>query len=287
LMAVGSVSAALWLLTPRRTPALGSRPRRNLILTLALLLLANLITTWPTIVGVGVAPIALLTTITVASMVVLLLPRELPRAAEVVLMVVLGVVLAANAVAAVWVVGEDPQTYLVDHRAQRCEVDGVVVHTPSDLVPRRLDRDVPFELPIFDGLVDTLELRDGSLVQLAVVRGSGASSDALAVFGLAEGLEREYSVTAAGPLPEPFAEIIAADADARWRSADLWRNGERVARVIERRLVVPASREPATISLIASPPEALAHAPALHAAILREATLAAVDGEPTQCIIDP
>jgi membrane associated rhomboid family serine protease len=282
LMAVGSVSAALWLLTPRRTPALASRPRRNLIVTLGLLLLANLITTWPTILGVGVAPVALLTTFVVASLIVML-PRELPRAVEVALALLLGTVLAANAVAAVLLLGEDPQTYLVDHRVQRCEVAGVVVDTPSDLAPRRLDRDVGFAVPIFDGLVDTLELRDGSLVQLAVVRGAGASGDTLAVFGLVEGLEREFSVTAAGPLPEPFAELLAADADARWRSADLWRNGERVARVIERRLDVPAGREAATISLIASPPGAIEHAPAIYAAILREATLAGADGERTQC----
>jgi membrane associated rhomboid family serine protease len=282
LMAVGSVSAALWLLTPRRTPALASRPRRNLIITLGLLLLANLITTWPTIVGVGVAPVALLTTFAVASVIVML-PRELPRAVEVFLSLLLGVMLAANVVAAVWVAGEDPQTYLVDHRVQRCEVAGVIVDTPSELVPRRLDRDVGFALPIVDGLVDTLELRDGSLVQLAVVRGAGASGDTLAMFGLVDGIERELSVTAAGPLPEPFAELLAADADARWRSADLWRNGERVARVVERRLDVPEGREAATISLIASPPGAIEHAPTIYAAILREATLAEADGERTQC----
>jgi membrane associated rhomboid family serine protease len=282
LMAVGSVSAALWLLTPRRTPALATRPRRNLVVTLGLLLLANLITTWPTVVGVGVAPVALLTTFVAASLVVLL-PRELPRVVEVALTLLLGAVLAGNVVAAVMIVGEDPQTYLVDHRVQRCEVAGVVVHTPSDLVPRRLDREVGFAMPIVDGLLDTLELRDGSLVQLAVVRGAAASGDALAVFGLVEGLEREYSVTAAGPLPEPFAELLAADATARWRAADLWRNGERVARVIERRLEVPAGREAATILLIASPPGAIEHAPAIYAAAMREATLAAVDGERTQC----
>lgn len=282
LMAVGSVSAALWLLTPRRTPALAARPRRNLVVTLGLLLLANLITTWPTIVGVGVAPVALLTTFVVATGFVLL-PRELPRAVEVALALLLGTMLAANVVAAVSIVGEDPQTYLVDHRVQRCEVAGVVVDTPSNLAPRRLDREVGFGVPIIDGLVDTLELRDGSLVQLAVVRGTSASGDALAVFGLVDGLERELSVTAAGPLPEPFVELLAADADARWRAADLWRNGERVARVIERRLDVPDGREAATISLIASPPGAMEHAPAIYAAILREATLAAADGERTQC----
>src|SRR4029078_1754438 len=67
LMAIGSVTAALWLVTPQRTPQLAPRPRRNLAVTLALLLLANLITTWPTIVGVGVAPTALLWSIVAAS----------------------------------------------------------------------------------------------------------------------------------------------------------------------------------------------------------------------------
>jgi membrane associated rhomboid family serine protease len=282
LMAVGSVSAALWLLTPRRTPALASRPRRNLVVTLGLLLLANLITTWPTLVGVGVAPVALFTTFIVASLVAML-PRELPRAVEVALALLLGLVLAGNVVAAVVILREDPQAYLVDHRVQRCEVAGVVVHTPTDLVPKRLDRDVGFAVPMVDGLVDTLELRDGSLVQVMVARGTAASGEMLAVFGLVEGLEREVTVTAAGPLPEPFAELLAADADARWRSADLWRNGERVARVVERRLDVPAGREAATISLMASPPGAIEHAPAIYAAILHEATLAAVDGERTQC----
>jgi membrane associated rhomboid family serine protease len=283
LMAVGSVSAALWLLMPRRTPALAARPRRNLIITLALLLLANLITTWPTIFGVGVAPAALLGTIVFASLVVLVFPRELPRAIELGLTLLLGVLLAVNAVAAVQVLAEDPQTYLVDHRAQRCELTGVVVHTPSDMVPMQLNREVAFELPILDGLVDTLELRDGSLVQLAVVRGSAATSETLAMFALVEGLEREFAVTAAGPLPEPFAELIAADADGHWRAADLWRNGERVARVIERRIEVPAGRDAATISLIASPPEAMFHAPAVHAAIMREASVGPVNRERTQC----
>lgn len=294
LMAVGAISAALWLLTPQRTPALASRPRRNLAVTLALLMLANLITTWPTIVGVGVAPVALITTVAVASLIVLSFPRDVSRVARSMLAVVLAATLSVNAVAAVLVLREDPQTYLVDHRAQRCELSGVVVQTPSDLVPMRLDREVPFELPIVDGLLDTLELRDGSLVQLSVVRGAAASeTHPLALFERVEGLDDELAVTAAGPLPEPFAELIAADADGHWRSADLWRNGERVGRVIERRIVAgPSSggaggRDDATISLIASPPSAIEHAPAIYAAIMREATLADVDNERTHCTTQP
>ncbi len=285
LMAVGSVTAALWLLTPKRTPALANRPRRNLAVTLALLLLANLITTWPTIVGVGVAPVALITTTVVASLIVLVIPRDVSRGLKSVLALLLAALVSVTAVAGVLVIGEDPQTYLVDHRVQQCEVSGVVVDTPSDLVPMRLDREVPFALPIVDGLLDTLELRDGSLVQLAVVRGE-VEGETLALFRLVEGLEHELAVTAAGPLPEPFAELIAADAAGTWSSADLWRNGERVGRVIERRISSGEGPRPgATISLIATPPAAIDHAPAIYAAIMRDAKIAPSEDERTHCEI--
>ena len=98
---------------------------------------------------------------------------------------------------------------------------------------------------------------------------------------LDEGLERELAVTAAGPLPEPFTEIIAADAEGHWRSADLWRNGVRIGRVIERRIET-GTGEGASISLIASPPDAIEHAPAIYAAMMREAALG--DGERTRCM---
>jgi hypothetical protein len=78
--------------------------------------------------------------------------------------------------------------------------------------------------------------------------------------------------------------LIAADPDAQWKSADLWRNGERVGRVIERRIESGvAGREGATLSLIATPPAAIEHAPAIYAAIMRDATLSAIDAERTQC----
>ncbi|PRP97412.1 Rhomboid family protein [Enhygromyxa salina] len=283
LMAVGAITAALWLLLPSRTPALASRPRRNLVVTLSLLLVANLLTSWPGVAGVGVAPIALLTTIAVASLVAIALPLEQPRWLGVALGSLVGAALVVNAAAAVLVIGEDPETYLVDHRSQRCEIGGLVVHTSIGVTPMSLDRDVPFNLPIVDGLLDTLELRDGSLVQLAVYRGALADPSSPALFELVEGIDGELSATAAGTLPEPFAEIMADDPTGSWHAADLWRNGLRVGRVIERRLELPAAQaaaqaadqaadqEPATVMLIASPAEAVDHAPSLYAAMLREA----------------
>lgn len=275
LMAIGAVTAALWLLTPRQTPSLAPRSRRNLAVTLALLLLANLLMSWPTVVGVSVAPVALLVTFVLASLVVLVLPRELPRGLWVGLATLLTIVLLGNAAAAVLIVSDDPHSYLVDHRSTTCELAGVELRTASEVAPMRLDRDVPFDVPVLDGIVDTLELRDAALVQLAVAR--GAEPDELALFRLDDQLARELSDTAAGPLPEVFAELFADDPSGSWRAADLWRAGDRVARVIERRLDVPAGQPSATIVLLAAPPEAIEHAPELYAAIMRDAAVGASD----------
>jgi hypothetical protein len=264
-----------------------------LVVTLTLLLVANLLTSWPGLVGFGVAPVGLLTTTLVATATAIAFPVDAPRWLRRTLGAVVGATLAANAVAVVFVLAEDPEAYLVDHRAQRCELDGVVVHTPIGVTPMTLDRDVPFELPIVDGLLDTLELRDGSLVQLAVHRGP-VSDERPALFDMLEQLDDELSATAPGPLPEPFAEAIAASSDSfaaagtqpRWRAWDLWRAGYRVGRVIEHRLPDVADAEPATIMLLATPAEAIDHAPAVYAALMREATIAADASERPRCQVD-
>lgn len=293
LMAVGAIVAALWLLVPRRTPLLAARSRRNLVVTLTLLLVANLLTSWPGLLGFGVAPVGLLTTMLVATATAIAFPVDAPRWLRRMLGAVVGVALAANAVAVVFVLADDPEAYLVDHRAQRCELGGVVVHTPIGVTPMTLDREVPFELPIVDGLLDTLELRDGALVQLAVHRGP-VSDEHPAVFDMLEQLEDELSATAPGPLPEPFAEAIAASSGSfaaagtqpRWRAWDLWRAGYRIGRVIEHRLPDVADAEPATIMLLATPADAIDHAPAIYAALLREATVVSDASERARCRVD-
>jgi membrane associated rhomboid family serine protease len=284
LMAVGAITAALWMLLPRRTPLLVSRSRRNLVVTLTLLLVANLLTSWPGLVGFGLAPVGLLVTMLVATLAALGFANEAPVWLRRVLGGVVGVALAANVAAAVLVLAEDPEAYLVDHRAQRCELGGVVVRTPIGVTPMTLDREVPFELPIVDGLLDGLELRSGSLVQLAVHRGR-IEGDGPALFQTVEELDGEVSATAPGPLPEPFAELIAGSPS--WQAWDLWRNGERVGRVIEHRLEqVQADQLPATVMLIATPAGAIDHAAAIHAAIMREAEVVAGASERPRCQVD-
>lgn len=283
-MAVGAIIAALWLLLPSRTPLLAARARRSLVVTLTLLLIANLLTSWPGLVGFGVAPVGLLVTILVATLVAVALPVEAPRWLRRFLGGVVGIAAAVNLVAFGLIIAEDPEAYLIDHRAQRCELGGVVVRVPIGAAAMTLDREVPFDLPILDGLLDTLELRDGSLVQIAVARGPLAD-DRPALFQVVEGLGDTLSATAPGPLPEPFAEAIAA-AGASWRAWDLWRAGERIGRVIERRLEVEAGAAPATIMLVATPADAINHAPAIHAAILREATVSPTASERARCRVD-
>jgi membrane associated rhomboid family serine protease len=283
LMAVGAITAALWLLVPRRTPLLAARSRRNLVVTLTLLLVANLLTSWPGLIGFGIAPVGLLVTILLATLTAVVFPVEAPQWIRRVLGGIVGATLLANLVALVLVVAEDPEAYLVDHRAQRCELDGVGVRTPIGMTPMSLDRDVPFELPIVDGLLDSLELRDGSLIQLAVHRGP-VGDEQPALFELVEELDDEISATAPGPLPEPFAELIAAQPN--WRAWDLWRAGYRIGRVVEHRLPDASAAEPATIMLLATPPEAIDHAPAVYAAILRDASVLANASERPRCQVD-
>lgn len=292
LMAVGAITSALWLLLPARTPLLAARSRRNLVVTLTLLLVANLLTSWPGLVGSGVAPVGLLVTILVATLVAVAFPVDAPRWLRRALGAVVGVALAVNVAAVALVIADDPEAYLIDHRAQRCELDGVVVRVPIGATVTSLDRDVPFELPIVDGLLDTLELRDGSLVQLAVYRGP-VSDERPALFERVEGLGDELSASAPGPLPEPFAELIAASgrftasgAQSSWRAWDLWRAGYRVGRVIEHRLPDKTTGEPATVMLLATPAEAVDHAAAVYAAILREASTSDELAERPRCRVD-
>ncbi|MCA9696643.1 MAG: rhomboid family intramembrane serine protease [Myxococcales bacterium] len=307
LMAVGAITAALWCLLPSRTPALTIRGRRNLVVTLSLLLVANLLLSWPGIMGFGVAPAAVLVCVLAASLVTAL-PVILPRWVERGLggLVALLVILDLAAVVAVMPASgaPSPRAFLVEHRAQECELgeqDGetVQLHTPIHIslspLASLLDPgtgegspaefqalgDGLFPVPLLPGLIDGLELRDGGLVQFAGRRVSGeeAASGELALFSLAPGFEHGVTVSAAGSLPEPFAALVAAEPQV-WRVADLWQNGERVGRVIEHRLMaaeaeaeVEGDEAVTTVLLLASPAEAIEHAPELYAAILQDAAL--------------
>ncbi len=301
LMAVGASTAALWLLLPSRTPMIASRARRNLAVTLGLLLATNLIMNWPGALGFGMSPIALLATMLFAS-VIALLPvgpagalgqvgalrsgaervGVLGRVGEALASAILAAIVVLSAVAGVLVLREAPERELIDQRSWVCTVSGVELHTPTWFAEQTLDHDVPFEVPIIDGLVDALELRDGSLVQLAVVRGERPpAGEGELQPALGEPLG-SFALTLAASLPEPFAAKLA-DEGRSWRAFDLWRDGERVGRMIERDLEVDPGELPATLVLLASPSAALDHAPELWVAILADAEVVGEAGDRSVC----
>src|SRR5690606_1455469 len=119
----------------------------------------------------------------------------------------------------------------------------------------------------------------------AVHRASvGASvGDQPALFDLIEGIDGELTATAPGPLPEQFAELIDDEPGSRWRAWDLWRNGHRVARVIERHLPAPPPAAPATLVLLAIQQEAIDHAPAIYVTVLSEACVSTDAAEHQRC----
>ena len=167
LLAVGAGTAALVLLMPGRTPMLRPRARRNLVVTLSLLLTANLIMNWPGALGFGCSPLALLTCVAVGALVALLpaTPRTgkqasaLARASEVLVRVLVAGLALAGGVAALLVVGESPEQTLLDHRMQSCEIDGVALRVPSWYVAQAADAEVPFALPIVDGMYAAGDIR--------------------------------------------------------------------------------------------------------------------------------
>lgn len=286
LLAVGAGTAALVLLMPGRTPMLRPRARRNLVVTLSLLLTANLIMNWPGALGFGCSPLALLTCVAVGALVALLpaTPRTgkqasaLARASEVLVRVLVAGLALAGGVAALLVVGESPEQTLLDHRMQSCEIDGVALRVPSWYVAQAADAEVPFALPIVDGMLDTLELRDGSLVQLAVVRSDApADQPRLDLAALSSSL----STSAPGSLPEPIAALLAASTEHH--AFDVWRNGERVGRMLQRELDVPRGEASAALVLLVTPADALDHAPALWLAILADARRVAAPNGLTRC----
>nr|WP_255216565.1 rhomboid family intramembrane serine protease [Pseudenhygromyxa sp. WMMC2535] len=293
LMAIGTTTAGLCCLLPSRTPGLSSRARRNLGITFSLLLFANMLLGWPGLPGVGVAPVALLVCVLVASAAAIL-PVGMQGPGQWLIRGLAGLLLALSVFAGGVVAsaqGEDPQAYLAEHRMQRCRFDEVVVDTPFHFTPmvfneQGYDRQVPFELPALEGLVDELELRSGGLVQLAVMHDPSpgvAAEMATDAVGASEGspalldavgiLDRELERSAPGTLPVPLAAAIAADDTGSWQAHDLWRNGERAGRLIERRIPAAAGEGAYVVVLLAAPAEALEHAPSLYAAMLGDVSV--------------
>lgn len=254
-LAVAVLVATLWTLLPTRTPGLLSTVRRSVVLTLLFLLGAHVYACIPGVYGLRSTPLSLGTSAFVASALALLLPPTLPAWTRRPLAVLCLAAVAVVGLAAAQVAREDPIAFTAAHRDRRAVERGVVLALPASFERVEADQRRYPLLQVFEGWLDTQALRGGHLVEFVVVDDPPAEGSAL--FKLAPALALELVIR---------PEDAPAPAFAAFANYTLQRNGESVARVVERRL------DGRAVLLLAAPPTALDPAPGLYSAILADAT---------------
>lgn len=268
-MAVAVLVATLWTLMPGRTPGVAPTVRRSLVVTLLLLLGAQLLSCVPGDAALRSTPLSLGVAAFVGSLLAIALPPVLPRLVSRGLDLLLVAALCFVGVGAYRVGQEDPIGFALVHREPRPAERGAIVALPQSFerVGAAGERRHA-SLAVYQGWIDAQALRGGALVQIMVVEGVGSSGSS-ALFRVDPGLLRELTIRSDDGL-DPAAREIVAGASGSWSTYTLQRNGEAVARVIERRL---AESGP-TVLLLAAPPLALDQAPTLYARVVADAVLA-------------
>lgn len=266
-MAVAVLVATLWTLVPMRTPGIAPAVRRSLVVTLLLLLGAQLLACVPGDQALRSTPLALGGAALLGSLVAIALPPNLPRALVRGLGGLLVAVIGVVIVAGVQVAGEDPIGFASLHRERRAGDHGVSLALPRSFerVSAAGERQHPL-LPVYQGWIDMQALRGGALVQVMVLEG-GSVAGSSALIRLDPKLQRELVVRDDEEVTPDVRAIL--DAGGRWSTYTLQRNGEAVARVIER----PLGAVGPTVVLVAAPGFALAQAPLLYAQIVADAAL--------------
>jgi membrane associated rhomboid family serine protease len=258
-LAVAVLVATLWTLQPARTPGLLSTVRRSVVLTLLFLLGAHVFACLPTAYGLRSTPLSLGTSAFVASALVLLLPPSLPAWTRRPLAALGLAAVAVVGAAGVQVAREDPIAFALAHRDRRVVEHGVALALPASFERVEADQLRHPLLRVFSGWLDTQALRGGHLIQLVVVEAAPAEGSS-ALFELDPSLARELVIRPEDAPAPAFGPGLT--------HSTLQRNGEPIARVVERRL---GDR---TLLLLAAPPAALEPAAGLYAAILGDAALA-------------
>lgn len=266
-MAVAVLVATLWTLVPMRTPGVAPAVRRSLVITLLLLLGAQLLACLPGEQLLRSTPLALGGAALVASVVAVALPPNLPRLALRALDLLLVAALGLGGVAAYRVAQEDPIGFALAHREQVVRERGAGLALPQSFTRVGAAGERRHALmPVYQGWLDVQALRGGALVQVMVVHG-GSAAGTSALFKLDPGLLRELAVRDDAEVGGEARALL--DAAGPWTTYTLQRNGEAVARVIERSL----APEGPTVVLVAAPPLALGQAPQLYARIVADAAL--------------
>jgi membrane associated rhomboid family serine protease len=255
-LAVSVLVATLWTLSPLRTPGLAPGVRRSVAVTLLILLGAHLFACLPGVYGLRSTPLSLGAAAFVASAVSLLLPPSLPEWTRRPLALLCAAALGVAAFAGYKVAREDPTGFALAHRERHPTDNGVRLSLPASFEAVAAGAVYHPAVPVFASWLDRQALRGGHVVQLTVVEGS-FPADGSAFFALDPALSRELVA-----VPDPSHVL------GEFTEYTLQRNGETVARVVER----PVGDR--TVLLIATPPSALEQAPELYAAILADAALA-------------
>lgn len=267
-MAVAVLVATLWTLVPGRTPGVAPAVRRSLVITLLLLLGAQLLACLPGDMLLRSTPLALGGAALVASLLAIGLPPNLPRWALRALDLLLVAAVGVTAVAGYRVAQEDPIGFAVAHRDQAVRERGVGMTLPLSFTRVGTAGERRHALmPVYQGWLDVQALRGGALVQVMVVDG-GMTAGSSALFRLDPGLLRELAVRHDVEIGAEARALLDATETA-WSTYTLQRNGEAVARVIERSLVPGGP----TVVLVAAPPEAFDQAPQLYVPIVADAVL--------------
>jgi membrane associated rhomboid family serine protease len=283
LMSIAGIVGALWTLLPRATPALPRRGRRNLVITLSLLLVAIVLSNLPGGPAAAVSPGGFVATITLASL-VSLIPRAAPGSgARMRRVIVLGLgslhIAAFAAVLGGRVDGGEA--------TRRCTRDGFALMLPERFAAPDLQlqgigaEDATWGFPVLDAPIDRLELSaraQGGVVQVTVSRVDEPVDGQPGIFAEEVAWSRRFGVTRIADLPQPFAELGA-------RGYVLRANGEPVAALVERDLT-SAGGGSVVATLVASPPSALGHHEAGYARALGSADTTTERGDRWRCTLD-
>jgi membrane associated rhomboid family serine protease len=266
-MAVAVLVATLWTLVPMRTPGVTPAVRRSLVITLLLLLGGQLLACLPGEQLLRSTPLALGAAALVASLVAIAVPPNLPRLALRALDLLLVAALGLTAVAAYRVAQEDPIGFAVAHRDQAVRERGAGLALPLSFTRVGAAGERRHALmPVYQGWLDVQALRGGALVQVMVVQ-SGSTAGTSALFRVDPGLLRELAIREDEEIGDEARALLRAGGE--WSTYTLQRNGEAVARVIER----PLAPGGPTVVLVAAPPAAFEQAPQLYARIVADAAL--------------
>jgi len=265
MVAVGLLVAGTMVIAVRTSIAMPGRVRRTLLVSFTVLLGLHVLLA----AGAGgpaVRLLALAPTVSLAVTFALLWPRRRRLWLSRISMLIAAGLLMVVAVSFVHVGQEDVEAFLLQ-RVDRVRIsDGIDLHVPVSFREVNEPFGSDLAVPVVSGLIDTLSLRAGRVVQLVTVPNTG--SDDAALFSSESALGHAAVVQQDDRLPEVFSRTLATAGP--FRATVLRQNGIAIARVVERKLELHDGNTTSVV-LVMAPPEAIEDAPTLFATLLARA----------------